>query len=45
MNRYVDEIRKGLSEKTIDTSNAFLHPEEYGNSKINNALEIYRRNI
>ena len=39
MNRYVDEIRKGLSEKTIDTSNAFLHPEEYGNSKINNALE------
>lgn len=39
MNRYVDEIRKGLSEKTIDTSNVFLHPEEYGNSKINNALE------
>lgn len=39
MNRYVDEIKKSLSEKTIDTSNAFLHPEEYGNSKINNALE------
>lgn len=39
MNRYVDEIRKNISEKTIDTSNAFLHPEEYGNSKINNALE------
>lgn len=38
MNRYVDEIKKSLSEKTIDTSNAFLHPEEYGNSKINNAL-------
>ena len=39
MNRYVDEIRKSISEKQINTSDIYLHPEEYGNTKLNNALE------
>ena len=39
MNRYVDEIRKSISEKEINTSDIYLHPEEYGNTKLNNALE------
>ena len=39
MNRYVDEIKRSVSEKEIDTANIYLHPEEYGNTKLNNALE------
>lgn len=39
MNRYVDEIKRSVSEKEIDIANIYLHPEEYGNTKLNNALE------
>ena len=39
MDRYVDSIKKSLSSNEMKYGEYFIHPEEYGNEKINEAIQ------
>ena len=39
MDRYVSSIKESLSSKDMKYQEVFIHPEEYGNEKINTAIK------
>ena len=39
MDRYVESIKNSLSSLDMKYKETFIHPEEYGNDKINNAIK------
>lgn len=39
MDRYVDSIKKSLSSNEMRYEECFIHPEEYGNEKINEVIQ------
>lgn len=45
MDRYVDFIKKSLSSNEMKSEESFIHPEEYGNEKINTVIKKSNEDI